>query len=436
MASVGPLTVEPSPDGPRPEGAENTPEAEPIPVQEVPTVTHGSGDARPGAEDGCQGAGSAETLQLQLFAVDLSDPPEDGGQPAEDPKMRFESELRRLANRLKIEALAALPGETRWVAVRRIDQLVATHTEAAVRVFRLAARLPWNRSAVGRFDVDDARRILDEEHVGGEALKELVGLAELIDFAASRGASLRPPALLLAGPPGVGKTTVAQAFAAALGRPLAKVKLAGSSAIDLGGSSEQYSDSSPGLIIRALDSLGVNDPVLLLDEIDKLATSTRNGRAEDVLLGLLDGADEGLFNAFLGLPFDLSGCVFLATANDTTRVSAPLLDRMRTIFVPAYSSEELLAIGHQRLLPRLCQELALDEHQLLIEDDALAMLIASMTTPGGVRPLEAALRMLLPAAMRRFDDGEDIVVIDAALVRRVLGTRSDGPTLRRIGGYL
>ncbi len=288
---------------------------------------------------------------------------------------------------------------------------MATDTAASWRVLRLAARLPWNLCSDPLPERDVSRAVLDEAHVGGDQVKaELLGVARLVAFARERNARVRPPALLLAGPPGVGKTSVARAFASAIRRPLVKIDLAGATAVTLSGSSEQYTDSSPGAILRAIDNAGVHDPVLLLDEVDKLATSSWNGRCEDVLLGLLDGSDDGCFtDAFLGMSFDLTDVIWIATANTPGAISRPLVDRMRRIDLPPYSAAELCAIAARRLVPDLLAELRLRPGEVTFTDAALRLLVELAARDGGVRQLEAGLRQLLPAVI-------DELVSDGALV--------------------
>ncbi|CAK0838249.1 unnamed protein product [Prorocentrum cordatum] len=280
------------------------------------------------------------------------------------------------------------------------------------------ASLPWSRSSgAGRgLGLRAARAALDEDHWGLEAVKRRI--LEFLAVQRLRG-SASGPILCLHGPPGIGKTSLGRSVARALGRPLGRIALGGmQDEAELRGHRRTYTGSAPGAVITALQVAGVNDPVLLLDEVDKLA---RGGpfNAEPVLLEVLDPEQNCAFrDHYLNVPFDLSRALFLCTANDTSAMDRPLLDRLELLELPGYTAEEKVHVVRRHLLPKLLRLHALagpaagsgaasaaapqeGAARLRLTPEAVDGLIAGWTREGGVRSLERVLaRVCRWAALR------------------------------------
>jgi ATP-dependent Lon protease len=249
--------------------------------------------------------------------------------------------------------------------------------------------LPWNKSSEERLDLNEARKILDEDHYGLEDIKERI----LESLAVVK---LRPdgksPILLFVGPPGVGKTSLGRSIARALGREFERMSLGGMrDEAELRGHRRTYVGAMPGRIIQALRRAGVNNPVMMLDEIDKLGNDYR-GDPSAALLEILDPQQNNTFrDNYLDLPFDLSQVFFIATANQLGPIPAPLRDRMEIIQLAGYSDREKLNIAKQYLIARQITENGLTPDQLEITDDAINLLTARYTREAGVRQLERTI---------------------------------------------
>ena len=303
----------------------------------------------------------------------------------------------------RIEA-ARLPEEVHKKLTKEVERLAKQpfgSAEASVirNYLDVCLELPWNKSTRERADVAQARRLLDRDHYGLDKVKE-----RILEFIAVR--QLNPDAkgkiLCLVGPPGVGKTSVAMSVAKAMNRKCARLSLGGvRDEADIRGHRKTYIGAMPGRIIEALNRAGTMNPLLVLDEIDKLGSDMRGDPAA-ALLEVLDSEQNGAFrDHFIELPVDLSRVMFITTANTTSTIPRPLLDRMEVIELGSYTDEEKLHIAREHLLPKQLKENGIRRGQLHLGDEALRAIITDYTKESGVRTLERQLgKLCRRAAMR------------------------------------
>src|SRR5205085_6895435 len=271
-----------------------------------------------------------------------------------------------------------------------------------------------------KLDLNEARKILDEDHYGLEDIKERI--LESLAVVKLRPDS-KSPILLFVGPPGVGKTSLGRSIARALGREFDRLSLGGMrDEAELRGHRRTYIGALPGRIIQALRRVGVNNPVMMLDEIDKLGNDYR-GDPSAALLEILDPQQNNTFrDNYLDLPFDLSKVFFIATANQLGPIPIPLRDRMEIIQLAGYSDREKLNIAKQYLIPRQVKENGLSPEQLEITDDAVNLLTARYTREAGVRQVERAIGNLARKVALRVAEGlSEKVTITGKDVKSYLG---------------
>ena len=246
--------------------------------------------------------------------------------------------------------------------------------------------LPWNKTTKERVDVEAARKVLDKDHFGLEKVKERI----LQTIAVRQMAPEMPPQVLcLVGPPGVGKTSIAYSVARCLNRKMARISLGGvHDEADIRGHRKTYIGAMPGRIMTAITQAGSANPVLLLDEIDKMGADYR-GDPSAALLEVLDGEQNKAYrDHYLEVPFDLSDVLFITTANTLDTVPRPLLDRMEVIELGSYTDEEKLRIARDYLIPKQLKKHGLKAKQLRVTDDAIREIITCYTRESGVRSLE------------------------------------------------
>ncbi len=306
-------------------------------------------------------------------------------------------------------AEANLPDEVRERMEKELRKLAKTPFNAAESgVLRsyldTCLELPWTKLTKDRTDVEAARKILEKEHYGLEKIKE-----RILEFLAVRklNPELKNQVLCLVGPPGTGKTSIAASLAHAMHRKYVRVCLGGiRDEADIRGHRKTYIGSMPGRIVNAIVQAGVRNPLILLDEIDKL-TRDSHGDPASALLEVLDGEQNKAFrDHFIELPLDLSDCVFIATANTLDTIPRPLLDRMEVIELSIYTRHEKLAIAKQHLVPKQKKRHGLSGKMLSIADSALLEIIDSYTAEAGVRQLERAIASVCRKTARKIVDGE------------------------------
>lgn len=292
--------------------------------------------------------------------------------------------------------------------------------------------LPWNKRTKERTDVAAARKILDDDHYGLQKVKE-----RILEFLAVRqlAPELKGQVICLVGPPGVGKTSIAMSVARATGRKLTRISLGGvHDEAEIRGHRKTYVGAMPGRIIDGIRRAGSHNPLLLLDEIDKLASDI-HGDPASALLEVLDGEQNSTFrDNFLEVPFDLSEVFFITTANTTDTIPRPLLDRMEVIELTSYTDEEKLQITKEHLLAKERKRHGLKKSQLKLTDDAIRALITGYTRESGVRVLERRVAALCrKATMKIISEDVKQVSLTASDLEEFLGPRRYHPDHRETG---
>ncbi|MCA9319249.1 MAG: endopeptidase La, partial [Planctomycetes bacterium] len=324
----------------------------------------------------------------------------------------------------KIDA-AGMPPDAERAARDELERLRAMNPGAAeYSVSRTyldwLVSLPWSKSTPDALDLKEARRILDEDHLGLDKVKERI--LEFLAVVKLKG-EVRGSILCLAGPPGVGKTSLGRSIARAMGREFVRISLGGvRDEAEIRGHRRTYVGALPGRIIQEMKRAATNNPVFLLDEIDKLGADSR-GDPSAALLEVLDPEQNATFvDHYLDLPFDLSKVLFIATANVLDTIPAPLRDRTEIINLPGYTEEEKLGIAQQHLVARVTRDAGLQPDTLTFDDDALRAITRDYTRENGLRGLVRELSSVARKVARACAEGEcDAVQIGAKDIGRYLG---------------
>ena len=339
-----------------------------------------------------------------------------------------EDDIENLRERI---ALARLPSEAEAAAKRELRRM--TNMNPAGSEYQVArtyvewlSDLPWAKKTQDRLDVGKARQVLDEDHYGLEKPKR-----RIVEYIAIRKLRRdgRAPILCFVGPPGVGKTSLGRSIARASGRAFARVSLGGvSDEAEVRGHRRTYVGAFPGRIISALKKAGSKNPVVILDEIDKLGRDQR-GDPASALLEVLDPEQNSQFtDHYLDVPFDLSKVMFIATANQKSTIPGPLLDRMEVIELPGYTPREKRSIARDFLVPRQLSEHGLSPERLDFSDEAIDAMVESYTNEAGVRKLEQQAASVCRAVAVRLANGEDVsIMADAEFIQGVLGAPKTKP---------
>jgi ATP-dependent Lon protease len=320
---------------------------------------------------------------------------------------------------------ADLPDDIRKEAERelgRLEKLPSSQPEHSVlrTWLEYVIELPWKTRSEDNLDLKNARTILDEDHFGITKVKDRI-IEQLAVLKLNPEA--KAPILCFVGAPGVGKTSLGQSIARALGRKFERMSLGGlHDEAELRGHRRTYIGALPGRLIQAMRRAGFQNPVLMLDEVDKLGRDFRGDPAA-ALLEILDPEQNKTFrDNYLDLPFDLSKVLFITTANSLDTIPAPLLDRMEILRLSGYSEEEKAQIARRYLLPRQLKQAGLTEAQFVLDDAAMKKVIASYTREAGVRRLEQVLGRIIRKTAVKFAQGETAAVtVTAADVPELLG---------------
>jgi ATP-dependent Lon protease len=306
-------------------------------------------------------------------------------------------------------AEADLPDEVRKETERELDRLdrlspAAPDYQMARTYLELVLELPWRKTTTDTLDLPLARGVLDEDHYGLKEIKDRI-LEHLAVLKLNPHA--KAPILCFVGPPGVGKTSLGQSIARAMGRKFERASLGGMhDEAELRGHRRTYIGAMPGRLIQAIRRAGVVNPVLMLDEVDKLGRDFRGDPAA-ALLEILDPAQNSTFrDNYLDLPFDLSKVFFITTANTLETIPQPLLDRMEILRLGGYSEEEKSAIARRYLLPRQLTQSGLSAEQVVVSDEAIRSVVSRYTREAGVRQLEQVLGRLVRKAAVSFAEGK------------------------------
>ncbi|MGE0324347.1 MAG: endopeptidase La [Polyangiaceae bacterium] len=331
-------------------------------------------------------------------------------------------------------AIANMPAEAEKAARKQLSRLTGMQPQSAefnvTRTYvEWLADLPWSRSSPDRIDVKAVRRCLDEDHWGLEQVKK-----RIVEYTAIRQlrTDKRGPILLFVGPPGVGKTSLGRSIARAMGRRYGRISLGGvRDEAEIRGHRRTYVGALPGRIVQALKKVGTKNPVLVLDEVDKMGADVRGDPAA-ALLEVLDPAQNDTFvDHYLEVPFDLSQVTFLATANYPRDIPEALKDRLEVIEVPGYPRSDKIHIAREFLVPKQLTEHGLTKEQIEFTSEGIELLIDAYTREAGVRNLERQVASICRDIAVRLAEGEDVKgqKTTSEYVEKVLGVHRYRPEM-------
>jgi ATP-dependent Lon protease len=350
-------------------------------------------------------------------------------------------ELKAKLDKLELPEVVKKEVDREWGRLTRLGR--ESMESQVIRSFlETVAELPWTTRSDDHLDIKEASKILDEDHYAlGEvkdrvleflAVRQLRGGKDAAKDGKDGGAKGR--ILLFVGPPGVGKTSIAKSIARAMGRKYVRISLGGArDEADIRGHRRTYVGAMPGRVLQGMKQAGTKNPVFLLDEIDKLGVSFQ-GDPASALLEVLDPAQNDTFvDHYLGVPFDLSEVLFIATANFIQSIPGPLLDRLEVVEFAGYTEREKVTIAKTYLLPRQLEENGLTPEQLALTDAAILEIVSSYTREAGVRQLERELGRLARKVARKVAAGDaQSVTLDAVNVAPLLGKKRIHPE-RKVG---
>jgi ATP-dependent Lon protease len=337
----------------------------------------------------------------------------------DDPQQAEINELRE-----KVEA-AGMPDEIKARAIKEVDRMSripsASPEVGVIRTYvDWLIGLPWNVATEDQLNIKEAAKILDEDHYGLEKIKE-----RILEYLAVRTLAdeIRSPILAFIGPPGVGKTSLGKSIAKAMGRKFVRMSLGGiHDEAEIRGHRRTYIGALPGRIIQNIKTAGSNNPVFMLDEVDKIGMDFR-GDPSSALLEVLDPEQNFSFqDNYLEVPFDLSKVLFIATANLLDPIPAPLRDRMEIVHLPGYTEQEKIEIGKRFLIPKQLKNHGLSGKHIDIPDETMVELVRSYTHEAGVRNLEREIANVMRKVARSVAEGRKRkTVVDVKRLNEYLG---------------
>jgi ATP-dependent Lon protease len=299
--------------------------------------------------------------------------------------------------------------------LRRLESIGDNSPEAHIirNYLDLLVAVPWSRSSKAEIDLNAARKILDDEHYGLEKIKKrILQYLAVMKLKKNSAGSI----LLFVGPPGVGKTSLGQSIAKALGREFVRASLGGvRDDAEIRGHRRTYIGAMPGRIVQSLKRAGTNNPVMVLDELDKLSRSFQGDPASALLEVLDPEQNKNFLDHYLDVPFDLSNVFFIATANTTQTIPGPLLDRMEVVELTGYTTAEKFHIAKNHLIPKQLKEHGMVNEQLEITDEALLRIINYYTREAGVRELQRKIAEILRGSSEEVLLGKKVIVTTADL---------------------
>ena len=384
------------------------------------------------------------TRELEVFSMQVkiqSQAKEEMGRASREHFLReqlraIKSELGELDGKDDIEELrekisrAGMTTEALGEAnkqLRRLERMNQDSSEATITRTYLEwmLDLPWNKTTEGSLDLQKCKSVLDTDHYGLDKIKD-----RILEYIAVKklNPGLRGPILCFVGPPGVGKTSLGRSIAQAIGRKFVRISLGGlRDEAEIRGHRRTYVGSQPGRILHALKTAGSRNPVIMLDEIDKLGADYK-GDPASALLEVLDPEQNHSFSDhYIAVPFDLSQVIFIANANRLDTIPAPLRDRLEVIEVSGYSEEEKTEIARQYIIPKTITQNGLTTDLVQIKDDAVALLINNYTRESGLRNLEKHMATITRKLARTVAEGDEkgkerkVFKVTAKLARELLG---------------
>ena len=330
--------------------------------------------------------------------------------PMED---QFVTDFKKLQQKLSGGSLPAELSEKVEEMLARISRQAAhgnyaSDFEQVSHYIDWVTNLPWSVTTKDTLDIGHVKQVMDSNHFGLEDLKvRFLDYLSVMKLNIESGNQFRAPILLLVGLVGTGKTTIAKSIADALGRKFVRIPFGGmSSALDLRGQSRSLPDAEPGQIVKGLRRAGSRNPVILLDEVDRVSESAR-GEIMGVLVELLDPEQNMAFtDHFIDYPFDLSQVMFIATANNTTHINTAVMDRLEPILMPSYTDDEKIHIARDYILPRQIQEASLPPGSVHIDEAVWPKIVRPLGFDAGIRSLERNIEGMIRRMARLTVEGK------------------------------